>query len=470
MKRAVRDAVPWILVVLGLLACAGGCAVTAPADGDWPQFRGPGAAGIGDGLDAPLSWDVEKGEGVRWRTPIPGLGHASPVVLGERVYIVTAVSGDPETPLRVGLYGDIAPVDDPSVHSFRLYVLERASGKVLAATTICESVPRIKRHPKASHASSTPAAGGKRLVVFLGSEGLYGFDLEGKLVWKRDLGVLDSGYYLAPAAQWGFASSPVIWRDRVIVQCDVQKGSFLAAFALDDGRELWRAPRDEVPTWGTPTVVEAVTSGGGGARRAEVVVNGHRHAGGYDPATGKELWRMKGGGDIPVPTPVAAGGLVFLTNAHGGTQPLWAVRLGAEGDISLEGDVLENRSVAWYLGRAGVYLQTPIVYRDHLYLCRGSGVLACYEAASGKEVYEKRLGPGRTGFTSSPVAADGRIYFASEDGDVYVVRAGAEFELLATNPLAEVCMATPAVTRGILIFRTRGHVVAVGGPGKGAKS
>jgi outer membrane protein assembly factor BamB len=287
-----------------------------------------------------------------------------------------------------------------------------------------------------------------------GSEGLYCYDLNGKLLWKKDLGVLDSGYYLVAQAQWEFGSSPIIYKDKIFLQCDVQRGSFVAAFSIRDGRELWRTPREEVPTWSSPTVCEV-----GG--RALLLVNGYKHIGGYDAETGKEVWRLKGGGDIPVPTPVVAHDLVFITNAHGRMAPIYAVRLDAAGDISLAENATSNKHVAWMVPRDGAYMITPLVYGDYLYSSKNNGVLYCFEARTGNRVYQERLGDGATGFTASPVAGDGKLYFSSEDGDVYVVKAGSKFELLSKNNMGEVCMATPAISEGVLYFRTQGHVVSI---------
>jgi outer membrane protein assembly factor BamB len=320
-----------------------------------------------------------------------------------------------------------------------------------------EGVPRVKRHAKSTHANSTPATDGVHLAVFLGSEGLYCYDLCGNLLWKRDLGVLDAGFYVAPDAQWGFGSSPIIFEKMVIVQCDVQKDSFIAAFNVCNGRELWRTARQDVPTWSTPTIHED-------GARTELIVNGYKHAGGYDPWTGQERWRLGGGGDIPVPTPVVAHGLIFLSSAHGRHKPLRAVRLGATGDITPASDGEWSDHIAWYKQRDGVYLQTPIVYGGYLYTCANNGVLSCYETQTGERLYRERLGPGNSGFSASAVAADGRLYLTSEDGDVYVVRAGPKFEILATNPVAEVCMATPAISDGMLIVRAKSHVYGIGEP------
>jgi outer membrane protein assembly factor BamB len=211
-----------------------------------------------------------------------------------------------------------------------------------------------------------------------------------------------------------------------------------------------------VPTWSTPAIVE-------GPSRVELVVNGYKHTGGYDVLTGQELWRISGGGDIPVPTPISAHGLTFLSSAHGLLAPLYAVRPGAAGDITLKGDAESNEHIAWYKRRDGIYMQTPLVYGDYLYACKDNGVLSCYQATTGELKYRERLGSGQTGFTASAVASDGKLYFTSEPGEIYVVRAGPEFALLATNSLGDICMATPAISHGMLIFRTKGQVIAIGG-------
>ena len=362
-----------------------------------------------------------------------------------------------DSQLRVGLYGDIAPVPTESSHAWQLYCLSKYTGQILWKRTILERIPQIKRHTKATHANSTPATDGIHVVVFLGSEGLYCYDRCGNLLWKKDLGVLDSGYYAVPAAQWGFGSSPIIFKNMVIVQCDVQQNSFVAAFDVNNGRELWRTSREDVPTWSTPTIFEGNT-------RTELVVNGYKHAGGYDPWTGKELWRLSGGGDIPVPTPVVAHGLIFLSSAHGRQRPLCAIREGATGDITPTDDTEPGDHIAWYLPRSGIYMQTPIVYGEYLYACGDNGVLNCYEARTGKAIYRERLGNGATGFTASAIAADGKLYFTSENGDIYVVQSGPAFKLLATNAMDEACMATPAVSDGMLIVRTESHVYAIGPP------
>jgi outer membrane protein assembly factor BamB len=420
---------------------------------NWPSFRGPGASGVADGQAPPATWDARAGRNVRWKTPLPGLGLSCPVVWGERVFVTTAV-GEKGAPLRTGLYGDVEPVEDRSEHAWKVYCLDARTGRVVWERTARSGVPTVKRHPKSSHANSTPATDGKHLVAFFGSEGLYCYDLAGRLLWQKDLGVLAAGWFYDSTYEWGFGSSPVLYRDRVLIQCDVGKGSFLAAFRLADGQELWRTPRDEVPSWGSPTVVAA-----GGV--TQVVTNATRFARGYDVETGKELWRLGPNSEITVPTPINGCGLIFVTSGYRPIQPIYAVRPGARGDLSPKGGATSGKGVAWSTGKGGPYLPTPLVYGEHLYVCSISGILTCYEARTGRQVYRQRVGGA---YTASPVAADGRLYFTSEDGTVRVVAAGPRFRRLAANPLGEACLATPAISGGMLLFRTRHHIVAVGRP------
>ena len=423
------------------------------ADGNWPQFRGPQASGVAEGYATATKWNLATGENVLWRVPVPGLAHSSPIIWGDRAYVTTAVR-DGEAELKVGLYGNIESVPDEGKIQWRLLAFDKTTGKEIWNVLGLERVPRAKRHPKSTHCNSTPVTDGHRIVAIFGSEGLFCFDMNGKLVWKKDLGPMDSGYYVVPRAQWGFASSPVISGTQVIVLCDVQKDSFLASFDLADGKERWRVPRKDVPTWGTPTVVES-------SGRKQIVVNGWHHIAGYDFETGKEVWKLDGGGDIPVPTPIVSHDLVYLTSAHGNSRPIRAIRLDAAGDITPSDIGATNQSVVWAHARQGNYMQTPIVVGDLLYGCLDSGVLSCFEAKTGKVRYNERIGGGDQGFTASPVAADGKLYFPSEIGNVMVVAAGGDFSVLATNRMEETCMASPAISEGKLFFRTREHLVAI---------
>jgi outer membrane protein assembly factor BamB len=444
--------------VVAALALAGAIGLSAqragtPRSTNWPSFRGAGASGVAEGFTLPTTWNVPSGTNVRWKTPIEGLGHASPVIWGNRIYLTTAISGKTDAGLRPGLYGDITSVDDDTSHTWKLLAFDKNTGKPAFEQTIHTGVPKIKRHLKSTHANTTLATDGTHLVAMLGSEGLYAFDMNGQLKWKKDFGILDSGYFMVPDAQWEFSSSPVLHEGVVIVLADVQKDSFVAAFDVRTGRQIWRTARTDVPTFGTPTVHQV-----GG--RTVVVVNGWRHTGAYDFTTGAEIWKLSGGGDIPTPTPIAAHGLIFITNYHGrGGAPVLAIRESATGDISLSSGQTSNSHVAWSVPRGGSYMSTPIVYGDVLYVPRWNGVLAAHDAKSGELLYEQRLAPGA--YTASIVAGDGKLYLANEDGDVYVIKAGGTYELLATNSMGEITMATPAISEGTIFFRTSKHLVAI---------
>jgi hypothetical protein len=426
--------------------------VTKPMN--WPQFRGPGATGVADGQFPPTSFDVPRGKNVRWKTPIPGLGHSCPAIWEDRVYLTTAVSGDPKAGIKPGLYGNVESVEDKTVHTWIVICLDKKTGHVVWQKEACRGVPKVKRHMKSTHANPTVATDGTHVVASFGAEGLYCYDTDGKPLWKQDLGKLDSGWFYDPDYQWGFGSSPVIFEDRVIVQCDAGKNSFIGAYALADGKPIWKTPRDEVPSWGTPTVIA-------GPQRTEVVTNATKFARGYDVKTGTELWRLGKNSEITVPTPFLGKGLIWITSGYSPIQPIYAVKPGATGDISLKKDQTKGEWIAWSKSKGGPYMPTPIVYGDYLYTCGNSGLLTCYETATGKQVYSERLG-GTGAYTASPVAADGRLYFTGEESGVRVVKAGPKFELLAIDPLGETCLSTPAISDGLLFVRTEHHLVALG--------
>jgi outer membrane protein assembly factor BamB len=421
--------------------------------GNWPQFRGPDACGVDATAPTPVHWDVDKGEDIRWHTAIPGLAHSSPIIWGHVIYITTAVSQDDQD-VKVGLYGDIGSADDQASHQWRLLAVDKDSGKILWDKLCTEGIPRGKRHPKATHCNSTPATDGERIVAIFGSEGLFCFDLNGNVVWKKDLGPLKSGYYVVPSAQWGFSSSPVIHEGKVVVLCDVLGDSFLAEFALADGRELWRTPRKDVPTWGTPAVAKV-------GDRTEILVNGWHHTGAYDFADGKEIWKLDGGGDIPVPTPIINNGLVYFTSGHGAERPMRAFKLDDHA-VTVTQTGVTNPGIAWKQERKGDYMQTPILVGDFLYGCVDNGILTCFEAKSGAVRYSERLGNGAEGFTASPVSDGKNLYFTSEVGHVYVIPANGTFSVAATNDLKETCLSTAAVSDGTLFYRTRHELLAIG--------
>ena len=441
------------LISITALAAAPGNAATPP---NWPQFRGPQASGIAEGKPLPKKFDIKTGENIAWKVPTPGLGFSAPIIWGKQLFLTTAVRKGGDDYIKVGLYGDPSSYDDGDAeYDWKLLCLNTTDGKTLWEKTCHSGKPAIKRHAKASHANSTPATDGKHVLAFFGSEGLHCFDMDGKKLWSKDFGTLDAGYYAYPTMQWGFASSPVIHDGKVIIVCDVQKQSFLACLDIKTGDEVWRTLRDEVPTWSSPTIVEH-------NGKTLILVNGYKHAGAYELKTGKEVWKITGGGDIPVPTPVVAHGMTFITNAHGMLAPMYAVKLDATGDVSpINGGAKFHEDMPWAEMRGGAYMQTPLVYGDYLYSCRDNGVMTCWEAKTGKEMYKQRLAGGRTGFTASAVAGDGKIYFTGEEGSIFTIEAGPEFNQLAESDVGEVCMATPAICDGVLYVRTQKHLVAV---------
>ena len=286
---------------------------------NWPSFRGPNGSGVGTG-DPPVSWDVESGKNVRWRVAIPGLAHSSPIVWGEKVFVTTAVPVEGRATFETGWLGgtgESAPDEGP--WRWQVMCLDRSTGKTVWVRTAYEGVPRSRRHRKATFANGSPATDGKHLAAFFGSEGLYLYDLDGNLLWKKDLGVLKSGPASMPDYEWGYAGSPILHDGQVIVQCDLQDASYWASFDAASGKEIRRVERGDDPTWTTPTVVSDSKG------QAILVCNGYKTMAGYELATGKRRWHLAGGGDVPVPRPVPVPGGVILTNGHGRMRPIYVI-------------------------------------------------------------------------------------------------------------------------------------------------
>jgi outer membrane protein assembly factor BamB len=420
---------------------------------DWPQFRGASASGIGAGANPPVRWDAVKGTNIQWKVEVPGLAVSSPIVWGERIYLTTAVSSDKLQKFKAGLYGNTDSVSDLSLHVWKVMAYNKQTGKLLWERTAHQGVPKTKRHPKSSQATPTPVTDGKVVVAYFGSEGLYAYSVEGRLLWKKDLGLQNAGWFFDPDSEWGAGSSPVIFGNTVIVQCDRQKDSFIAAFDLKNGKEVWRTARTEIPSWGTPTIVQDKT-------RVELVTNASKAIRGYDPRTGKELWTLGPNSEIACPTPVFGHGLIFVSSGYAPIQPIYAIRIGSSGNLTLKDNKESSDAIAWSKKMGGTYLPTPLLHEDLLYFVSNNGVLAAYDAKNGNRVYQTRIGDGGS-FTASPIAAGGKLYFATEDGDIYVVKAGPKYELIAKNPMGEVMIATPAWADDMLIVRSERHLFAI---------
>ena len=422
---------------------------------NWPSFRGTNAAGTADGKPTAVKWNAATGENVAWKTPVEGVAVSSPIVWGNRVFISTAISSDPKQGIRTGQYGDVEPVADASKHTWRVIALDKPTGKVVWDKIAHEGIPKTKRHAKSSQASATPVTDGRHVIVSFGSEGLYSYDFDGKLLWKKDLGILNAGWFFDPDYEWGIGSSPIIYRNMVIVQADIQRGSFIAAFDTATGKEIWRTQRDEIPSWSTPTIFE--TQRQSGARDAGDDV--HARLRSDDRQGAVEVLRQLGDrrSDADrrsglrrdhqwLPRPAADHG-----GQAGGHRRHHAQGRGDQERIHRLGTV-----------RGGPYLPTPVIYGDHLY------VLSEQRRAAGLQGRDRRAdlpGAARRHRRLLQRVAGGRRRKglpASEDGDVFVVKAGPAYELLAKNPVGEVLMASPAISDGVIIVRGLKDVFAVG--------
>jgi len=420
----------------------------------WPSYRGYLSSGVLDNASLPETFDIEKSINVRWKIKVPGLGLSSPVIWDDRLFITTAVSSKDSAGIKIGIFGDGEPVPDNSVHDWKIMCIDKNSGKILWERTAYTGIPKVKRHPKSTHANASVATNGQFAVAFFGSEGLYCYDMSGKLVWKKDFGLLRAVAFDYPSAEWEFASSPVIFEDKLIIQCDVLENSFLALFDLKSGKELWKIKREDHPCWSTPNVY--LNDG-----KPAIAVNGYKHRGGYDLKTGQEIWRMSGGGDVPIPTPVTSENIIYFNSAHGPSSPILAINKSAKGDITLHPGATLNPYVSWSIPRGGSYMHSLLLYRDRLYNVNWNGTVQCFEAGTGKSVFNGKIGRTKS-FVASPVAADGKIYIVDEEGFVYILKDGTSFKLLNEIPLNDICLTAPSITDGAIFFRTQKYLIAVG--------
>lgn len=420
----------------------------------WPGYRGYMSSGILDQAGLPGSFDFNKNINIRWRTEIPGMGLSSPVIWGNKIFITSAISQADNTGLKPGIYGDVSPVKDSSIHEWKVFCINKTNGKILWEKTSFKGIPKIKRHPKSTHANTSVATDGNHVVAFFGSEGLYCYDTNGKLQWQKNFGVLKSVFFIMKNAEWEFGSSPIIYDGKLIIQCDVLENSFVAAFDVNTGKELWKTARNEYPGWCTPNIYT-------NAGKTFIALNGYKQRGGYDLETGKEIWRMAGGGDIQIPTPIVGKDLIYFNSAHGKSSPILAIRTNASGDITLKDNETTNEFIQWSIPRGGSYMHTMLLYNNHLYNMDWNGTIRCMDPLTGKEIFNGKLGKTRS-FVASPVASDGKIYIVDEGGTVYVIKDGESFEVIAEIPMGDVSLVAPALTDGMIIFRTQKYLIAAG--------
>jgi len=418
----------------------------AGATDNWPGFRGPDAGVAADDPALPDTWSET--ENIVWKTSIPGMGWSSPIVWGDHVFLTSAISAGKEAEPVKGLYD---PGDEhgktraAADHRWAVYDIDFKTGKILWTRELQVGKPPILRHLKNSFASETPVTDGERIYAYFGTIGLLAaIDMSGKTVWTKELGAYNGPQEFAPA------SSPILHNDRVYVVSDNTTESFLAAFDRKTGREIWKIPREEVENWATPAIWE-------NNLRTEIVTNGRRKVRSYD-LNGKLLWEFTGMTANVVPTPFSKHGLLYLSSGYPGGQvrPVYAVRPGASGDITLGPGETSNQHVAWFQPLLGTYQTSALVYGDYYYTLLDRGLLLCHDAKTGKQMYgRQRLSPEAAAFTASPWAYNGKVFVLSEDGDTFVVQAGPEFKLLGKNTLNEMALASPAVARGSLFIRTQ---------------
>lgn len=422
---------------------------------NWPSFRGQNAAGVAENQNLPDVWDGEKGTAIKWKVRIPGLAHSSPVVWEDKVFVTSAISSKDKATFKPGLYGAGDASDDKSVHQWKVFCLDKKTGKILWDKVAYEGEPKEKRHVKSTYASSSPATDGRYVVALFGSQGLYAFDMKGKLVWKKDLGRLDVGAYDLPEYEWGTASSPIIYKDLVIVQCDTSKEDFLMGINIKTGETVWKTDRSEMPSWATPTIYP-------GKNRTELITNAPNFIRGNDPDTGKELWKLGDSSNITAPTPIFSGDLIVVASGRRPTAPLFVIRPEASGDITLPKDKTSSQHIAWSRQKTGSYMPTPLIYQGLLYVLKNEGIFTCFDLVTGEEKYQQRIPHQGSGFSGSPVASDGKIYLPSEDGDIFIVKVGEKFELLGKNSIGQLLMATPAISGKMMFVRGERDLFAIG--------
>jgi outer membrane protein assembly factor BamB len=465
---------------LAIIFCAW-CVSTQVQGGDWTQFRGPNNSGLSAESQAPSEWSIEKN--LAWKEKIPGYGWSSPIIVGDKIFVTTAITenqkrprpmyfpggdggsippplppggqGGPRRPMGPpgggfggpGMFGNAKPPD--AVYRWEIHCLDRNTGKTIWSRKPLERKPTIAALMGNTYASETPVSDGERIYAYFGMHGLYCYDLSGNQLWGKDLGASKM------LMGWGTGSSPALDGDRLFILCDNEEKSFIAAFDKKTGNELWRVARKEKSNWATPFVWHNNV-------RTEVVASGGAAVRAYDPADGKVLWEISEpvrAGRNPMPATTSAtpvGDEEMLYVGHGnpmGGSPLWAVKAGASGDISLKQGETANSSIVWSSNRAGPPMASPLLYKDHLYiLAQNGGLLSCYDAKTGKETYKERL-KGARGFTSSPWANDDKVYCLDQDGQTFVVQAGPLFKLLGKNSIQDMFWSSPAVARDAFYLR-----------------
>jgi len=437
-------------------------AASPPADDNWPQWRGPGGLGISEAANYPEEWSAEKN--VAWKTTVPGRGHSSPVIWGDRVFLTTSIEGEQvpgrKAPDHLGfdlkpgyLHPDSVGVDYKN--TLKVLAFDAKTGKPLWERTAFDGVMYDNRHRKNTYASSTVVTDGTLVFASFEALGIYAYDINGTLVWKQapsdNSGTLAWDKSLGPIAKAGLGpgTSPILFEDLLILQLDQEMGanSAIVALAKKDGRQVWRADRTTRRSWATPILIKT-------ASRTELIASGAEMVVSYDPATGKELWRANGVQSHPIPSPVAGQGLVFLTAGSQAKRAL-AIKPGGAGDLT------DSPSVVWRYSKGTAYVPSPILFGEYLYLMTDTGLMTCLDALTGQVKYEGGRPPVPATFTASLVAYGDRLLETSEDGDTFVIKAGPVHEVVRTNPIGEPVYASLALAGGTIYIRGAQHLFAI---------
>jgi outer membrane protein assembly factor BamB len=456
MKRAL-----FTLALLGLAAFSFASAAAKPKTAkagaktavNWSQWRGSSGQGISTETGVPTEWSDTRN--IKWKTPIAGRGHSSPIVWGERIFLTAAIEGDiiagakpPKHVLDGGEYVHPDSTAGNRRQTFKALCLDRRTGKLLWERVVYTGRVYDDRHRTATYADATPATDGRYLYLWFGSEGLYCYDFSGKLVWKKSLGNIATH-------GMGNGTSPVLFEDRVILQCDEDNGErgFIVALDKRNGKELWRTPRHVQMSWATPVIAQA-------PQRAELITSANEFVLAYDPVTGQELWRCKGTQSWTVTTPIAGQGIVIASAAYPVKRAV-AIRLGGNGDVT------DTSNVVWQRDKGTGYVPSSILYGEYAYLMTDAGLLTCLDAKTGELKYEGARVPVPGHFYASPVAFEDKLLLVNENGEGFVAKAGPQYAVLRTNSLDEPVYASPAIAGGELFIRGAKHLYCIAnGAGK----
>lgn len=432
------------------LACSLPCLAQSSPSGNWPQWRGPQGAGISNEKNLPDQWSADKN--IRWKTPLPGRGHSSPVVWENKIFLTADLEGDVVPGAKAVQHvrkGEVwvhpDSVSGNRKHTLKMLCLDRDSGKILWEQVAYEGTVLDDRHRKNTYASGTPVTDGKFVYAFFEAEGLYCYDFAGKLIWKTNVGKISK-------VGMGPGTSPVLYENLIILQCDLEDGgpalSFISAVDKRTGKEVWRVKRDHRKTHATPLIVRNGT-------HAELIANGWETVVAYDPATGKELWHCDGVRGWGIPSPVANSEMVFVSAGYPGKRAM-GIKLGATGDLT------GTPNLVWSYDKGTAYVTSPILYGEYLYLVSDKGILTCIDAKTGTIKYEGGRVPIPASFSASAVAFDGKLFLTSEDGDTFVIKAGPKHEVLGTNSLNEPVLASPAIAAGKIFIRGEKNLYCIG--------